>query len=389
MNTELKIIEVPEENALSLFTSDKGLDPLLDEVFKQARSFVPDLSTKKGRDAVASLAFKVSKSKTAIDSVGKDLVSKLKEQPKLVDAERKRVRDLLDGLRDEVRQPLTDWENAEKSRIESIKAMVNSLSIGDVTRFETAEQANSHIERLNSMVIDDSYDEFKSEAIIARDAALTEMKSIHESLVKREAEQRELEELRAKQLQQEQKDRDEAIAREAAEAAQRQAEKVAEDKRIAAEEEARAEREAAHKRELELKEATEKAEQEIIKAKRQAEEKAEAQRLEVERLAKADRDAAEKRELEFKLSVERAERAKLEAQRQAQQAEANAKAELEAQQEEERQAAIAREANKKYKASINNAALDALVATGVSKDCAKKAVIAIAEGKVPAVKIAY
>jgi len=52
---------------------------------------------------------------------------RLKEQPKLVDAERKRMRDKLDALKDQVRKPLTDWENAEESRIDEIKTVIEMM----------------------------------------------------------------------------------------------------------------------------------------------------------------------------------------------------------------------------------------------------------------------
>ncbi len=114
----LAIIEIPKEKTVTVFTTENGLDPYLEKIKTEVESFVPDLSTKKGRDAIASLAYKVSQSKTALESIGKDLVAELKKQPKLVDTERKRVRDYLDDLRDEVRQPLTDWE-ADQERLEA------------------------------------------------------------------------------------------------------------------------------------------------------------------------------------------------------------------------------------------------------------------------------
>ncbi len=103
MTTEIAIIEIPEDKALAVFTAPQGLDPYLDQIAAQARSFVPDLSTKKGRDSIASIAYRVRQSKTAMDKAGKALVDKLKEQPKLVDAERKRMREFMDSLADEVR----------------------------------------------------------------------------------------------------------------------------------------------------------------------------------------------------------------------------------------------------------------------------------------------
>lgn len=121
---ELIAVNIPKESALTVFTEPKGLDPYLAHVRAEIDAFVPDVSSKKGRDAIASIAHKVAKSKTYLDGVGKELVDRLKEQPKLVDAERKRMRELLDGWKDEVRRPLTEWEQAEEKRVADLQRRI-------------------------------------------------------------------------------------------------------------------------------------------------------------------------------------------------------------------------------------------------------------------------
>ena len=118
--TDLVVIE--KTNALAVFTNQEQLDPLIEAIEKEARSLVPDLSTKKGRDAIASMAHKVARSKTYIDNAGKDLVAELKALPKQIDESRRLVRERLDALKDEVRRPLTEWE-AEQERIKAEEAM--------------------------------------------------------------------------------------------------------------------------------------------------------------------------------------------------------------------------------------------------------------------------
>src|SRR5258708_3289999 len=67
--------------------------------------------------AMASLASKVARSKTALNEMGKNLVSELKAKTGAIDSERRTIRERLDALKDEVRRPLTDWKNADKERI--------------------------------------------------------------------------------------------------------------------------------------------------------------------------------------------------------------------------------------------------------------------------------
>jgi hypothetical protein len=85
-----------------------------------ARDFTPDPTTEKGRKEITSRAFRVAKTKTYLDDLGKEEVARLKELPKQIDAGRKALRDGLDQIRDEVRVALTDWE-AEQERIEAEK----------------------------------------------------------------------------------------------------------------------------------------------------------------------------------------------------------------------------------------------------------------------------
>lgn len=118
--TDLVVIE--KQNAMAVFTTKEQLDPIIEAIEKEARSLVPDVSTRKGRDAIASMAHKVARSKTYIDNAGKDLVAELKALPKQIDESRRIVRERLEALKDEVRRPLTEWE-AEQERIKAEQAM--------------------------------------------------------------------------------------------------------------------------------------------------------------------------------------------------------------------------------------------------------------------------
>ncbi len=77
----------PQETALNVYKTPGGLDPWLEKIRNETSNLVPDLTTKKGRDEIASMAFKVRKAKTALDGLGKQLVDELKAVPKLVDDE--------------------------------------------------------------------------------------------------------------------------------------------------------------------------------------------------------------------------------------------------------------------------------------------------------------
>lgn len=262
-----ELITIPKETALTVFTTARGLDPIIERIRCDALSLITDVSTKKGRDAIASNAAKVSRSKTYLDGVGKDLVDKLKEQPKLIDAERKRVRDALDSLRDEVRKPLTDWEEAEEKRIGDIRSRIERMKL--IPEDGTSEQLKVHLSKLKLTEINDSFAELKSDAALAKMDAITRTEGLIEKATIAENEKAELERLRKDAEQKAQAEREERLIKEAEERARKQTEESAQkaiNEARAAEERAKAQAFEAQERERIAKESEEKRTQEAIEA---------------------------------------------------------------------------------------------------------------------------
>ena len=101
---ESALVVIEQQNALSIFTQNEMVDPILDAIRKIVSEFTPDVSTAKGRKEIASVAHKVAQSKTYLDGIGKKLTDEYKEIPKKIDANRKKIRDELDALKNEVRK---------------------------------------------------------------------------------------------------------------------------------------------------------------------------------------------------------------------------------------------------------------------------------------------
>lgn len=344
----------PRETALQVYSTPGGLDPLIEQIREKVAGTVYDMSTAKGRAECASDAFKVAKSKTAIEKLGKALSAEYKEIPKKIDAERRRAFDALEALQAQVRQPLTDWERAEEARVARLKSGVEWFHLrAEENRDLDSAELRASIEEVGARVVDESWEEFEAEAHRMKARALDSLTQALAAREKYEAEQAELVRLRAEAEARRIQDEKDRIAREAAERATREAEAKA-----------RAEREAAAQREAQAKAAAEQAERdrlEAIERQKQAEARAEAERLAAEQRA---RDAAEAARL-------------AEIQRQADEA-----ARIEAEQK-------AREADRAHRAKTNNAAVAALVAGGLTQESAKLAITLIAQGKVPAVRINY
>lgn len=330
--TDLVVIE--KKNAMAVFTNNDQLDPLIEAIEKEARSLVPDVTTKKGRDAIASMAHKVARSKTYIDNAGKVLVAELKALPKQIDESRRVVRERLDALKDEVRRPLTEWEE-EQARIAAEKA---------------AEEERQRIE---------------AEQKAALEALKKQIETDHEmALLMNDAFDREQAEKKAE--------------------AERQ--RIAREEEIARQAEEKAKREAAEKSQREIDAAAAR-EREAILAK----ERAERERIEAQQRAEREqREAAERAEREKQAAVE-AERRKAqeEADRIRREAEQREQARLA---EEKRKAdeQARREADVKHRKTVGTEIVKALLAnTSLSRDQAIEVLTAIKDGNIPHTGISY
>ena len=114
---------------LDLFLDPTVREALLETVRVQVRAIPTDASTIKGRKAIASLAYRIAQTKTAIDDVGKTLVAELKDRPKKVDAGRAVIREGLQALQDETRASLDAWEAEEAKRIAETVALEEAAAL--------------------------------------------------------------------------------------------------------------------------------------------------------------------------------------------------------------------------------------------------------------------
>ncbi|HGK4698220.1 TPA: hypothetical protein ACJ2WO_000055 [Klebsiella pneumoniae] len=271
MSEIMDLVVIEKKNAMAVFTNNDQLDPLIEAIEKEARSLVPDVTTKKGRDAIASMAHKVARSKTYIDNAGKDLVAELKALPKQIDESRRVVRERLDALKDEVRRPLTEWE-AEQERIKAEEAMnaLHAEALAMNEDFDRQLAARIESDHEMALLMNDAFDreqaEKKAEAERQRIAHEEEIKRMAEEKAKREAAEQAQREIDAAAAREREailaKERAEREQREAAERAEREKQAAVEAERRKAQEEAdRIRREAEQREQARLAEENRKADE--------------------------------------------------------------------------------------------------------------------------------
>ncbi|MEG0968504.1 MAG: hypothetical protein RSG92_24360 [Pseudomonas sp.] len=378
----ITVDDISEENAPAIYVAG-GLKQFIAIAKSEVEGEVPDLTTRKGRERIASLAAKVSKSKTAVEKPGRDYLRRLKEMPKVVEAELREFVTAMDNLRDQVRQPLNEWQAAEDARVDGHNNAIAHLKLhAEVLEGITAEDLADRIAKVEAVALGEQWQEFEAEAARAKDDSLKVLRTALAARQQYEAEQAELARLRAEAEAREKADREAAIAREAAERERREAEERAATERAEAarREQALIDQAAAQQRAAEqaARDAEAAAERQRLHLQLQAEQ---AERARIQ--AEADRVAAEQRvEQERQAAAQRAEQA-------AEQARIDERRRADAAAAEILRQQAAREADKAHKAKINRAALDAFIAGGMPEDCAKQAVTLIAQRKIPAIQITY
>ena len=160
----ITIDDISADNAPAIYVAG-GLGQFFEAVKAEVTGEVPDLTTVKGRARIASLAATVSKSKKAVETPGRDYLKRLKEMPKVVEAELREFVTKMDNLRDATRQPLTDWEDADQARkdkhVDGIDSMKDMALFGATPPASVVAQVIADLEAIE---INDAWEEFLAEA---------------------------------------------------------------------------------------------------------------------------------------------------------------------------------------------------------------------------------
>ena len=362
-----ELIEVEEKSVLAAFVAGDGLDPIIAQARKLVDEFEPDLSTDKGRKAIASMAAKVAKLKVKLDDLGKDLVGDWKAKAKIVDGSRKKMRDELDELKARARAPLTEWENKEADRVKAHKEVVNRIDqLGTGTSYNGGQlyldELKANLRLLNDVDIS-SLDEFELEAIKKKQRAIEALNLRIAAEQNRLDTEAELERMRAAEAEREQKEREEKIRQEAA---NKEREKLLEEQK-----EKTASIEKSKREGIAREEAAKKAAEESDRQRNAAEERAkvEAENAEKNRIA-----AEQKAKDDAEIAAENAR-----------QIEINRQKEVENQERIDKEK---READRLHVGEVRGAAKAGLMQF-VTEDVAKKIVMAINNNEIANVTINY
>jgi colicin import membrane protein len=370
---QTSIVAKVEANPVMVLTDREQFSRFYEEIKRETDALDADVTTEKGRKAIASMAYKVARTKTAIDEAGKKLNEEARARINAVDEARREIRAQLDTLKDEVRAPLTEWEKAEEARVERVKAVIELLrSAGAVGYDETSAQVRERLATVRAMPVDPvEFDGYHPQAMALQASAVEALAAAAERIEAAEAKEMELQRLRAAE--------EARLLKEADERAER--ERI-EQERIAAEQAEKRRQEAEEAEAARIRAAEERAAQAARDEEaRKAREAEEARQREHEAALAEERRQRE--EVEATAQRERDERARQDAKRAAEAKRIADEAEAKRREDE------ARAKNRAHKTSVQTAAKQAIMTCGADEETARKIVLAIIAGEIPRVTLAF
>ncbi len=228
MTTELVVIE--KINPVAVF-AENGLDDILKKIDDHFRSIVLDPSTAKGREEIRSVAFQITKTRTALFKSAKDLTEDWRTKTTAVNKERGRMEEHLLALEEEIRKPLTEFEEREKQRVKGHERALEQLATfknwihgdtnGDRSSAELLAQKRIESEQF---FVSRPWEEFETRAREQQELNDAALAKAHTERVQWDKDQAELARLRQKEIDDAAQAERDRIAQEAADKAKAAAE---------------------------------------------------------------------------------------------------------------------------------------------------------------------
>lgn len=194
--TEISLLDADKVDLPSLFGTPQ-LQETLDQIKKTVTSQELTADTAKGREAITSLAYKVTRSKTALQAACKERTAGLRKQVEAINAQGKLAETFLNELRDTTRKPLQEWEAKEKIRLDALQARLDAITDGGLTWQSSTAEINDKLDEINAIKIDDSWQEKEALAETRKTEVLTSLQKSFDMALAREQQAAEAARLRA------------------------------------------------------------------------------------------------------------------------------------------------------------------------------------------------
>jgi hypothetical protein len=194
VTTGTALAVIPAASLPTILAADET--DIFGTLFRELNGFRGDASTERGRKEIITKAAKVSTAKQDLLRLGKKLKEEHLRIQRSVVAEEKVIEDRFDALRDQIRAPVTLYENREKERVAGHEAAL--ATIAESPGYGETESAADLEQRLDYLMNFPTRDwqEFTARAKLAVTAEVDRTAGLLLRARKREAEAAELVRLR-------------------------------------------------------------------------------------------------------------------------------------------------------------------------------------------------
>lgn len=180
-----------------VYRDESVLPALLAEIEAEIAALPIKLTTASGREAISSLSGSISSRKARIVEAGLALTEGWRKRTTAVNTIKKAASDGLDALRDKARQPLTDWENAEKDRKAAVAGALTAFAQASIVPAgSTIESVAATVARIEAMQIGPEFGDSEERARQDKATALARLDEARIAIERANAERVELEALR-------------------------------------------------------------------------------------------------------------------------------------------------------------------------------------------------
>jgi DNA repair exonuclease SbcCD ATPase subunit len=295
--------EIVQEAAGTEVVEFRPFDVQLADYKARYLNVVYDMHDKKQEKQARSDRLAIGKVVAELDRVHAAVKAPLLEQVKVLDGERKRIKDDLQSVQGGIKKQIEEHEAALQAIEDDLEARVREIS--NLVLFPgkpTSIDVFDRIMELGIIVVDETFSHRQADAVIEHQRVGEILDKLHEDICQQEAAAAELERLREEARKREQEDRDREIA---AAAVENERKLRDEKERQQRELQERAVREAERAAEI-AQETARKAEERAAQAEREATLKAErdqAAKLEQERVERERREANELHRSEIRIAA--------------------------------------------------------------------------------------
>ena len=169
-NLDEMAIQKHGEGIFKLGGSQKIVEQVRAKALKEVQGL--DVNKAAGRKDIKSVAYTIARTKTTLDGMGKVLDDQLKAQREPIKKERDNIKDQLNILKEEILQPVYDWDNKENNRKAALVSRVGELQLlaapslgqGEGAVTENIQIIKGNIEQLEGVVIDYTFEEYTADA---------------------------------------------------------------------------------------------------------------------------------------------------------------------------------------------------------------------------------